>query len=237
MEGLKIRFGFRIINRMKAAVLALLLAGGLLPADAQELVPLPPPRYPGTMSVEEALNLRRTVRAFEDEPLSLQDVAQLLWTGGGSRFDCATGASRTYPSAGGIYPLQIYLVAGNVQGLDRGVYVYAFKNHTLKLITDGDLRNPLARAALGQGFLAQAPALIVITAEYSRTEKKYGLRGGERYVPLDAGLAAQSIHLQATALGLATATVGAFTDSAVRQILQCGKEEPLLIIPVGRPES
>jgi SagB-type dehydrogenase family enzyme len=187
------------------------------------------------MSVEQALSSRKTLRRFEDEAIQLEELSQLLWAVGGSRFDGVTTATRTYPSAGGIYPLGIYVVAGRVAEVDSGIYKYLWRDHTLKRIKSGDFRSYLALAALRQGFIAQAPVIIIITADYRRTEEKYGHRGRERYVPLDAGHASQNLHLQAAALNLATATVGAFSDERVKKILDLHGEDPLLIIPVGRP--
>jgi SagB-type dehydrogenase family enzyme len=203
--------------------------------EAQQPLSLPSPRRDGQISVEEALSERRTVRRFSEKPIELQELSQLLWAGGGKGFDGMTGATRTYPSAGGIYPLGLYVVAGHVRELDPGVYEYLQREHALRPVRSGDVRSSLARAALGQMFIGQAPSVIVITADHQRTERKYGKRGIDRYVPLDAGHAAQSLHLQAAALQLATATVGAFSDKAVKRILDLDREEPLLIIPVGRP--
>ncbi len=224
------------MTKGKIFVFFLVLTAETLLVEAQDtLVALPSPRYHGETSVEKALISRKTVRQFKEETIELEELSQLLWAAGGGIVDGVTGATRTYPSAGGIYPLGIYVVAGRVLGADPGIYEYLWKKHALKPVKSGDFRDSLAQAALMQLFIARAPVIIVITADYRRTERKYGQRGSERYVPLDAGHASQSLHLQAAALHLASATVGAFSDSGVKKILGLDDEEPLLIIPVGKP--
>lgn len=125
------------------------------------------------------------------------------------------------------------MVLGNVEGLRPGLYHYDGRNHTLRLIREGDMRKELASACLGQGHVEVAPINIVIVAHYERTTSRYGQRG-IRYVHIDAGHMGQNIYLQATALGLGTVAVGAFRDEEVKRII--GVEgEPLYIFPVGRP--
>jgi SagB-type dehydrogenase family enzyme len=223
------------MTKVKIFVFCLFLATGGIVVEAQDTIALPPPRYDSDMSVEQALKSRKTVRRFKEAAIELEELSQLLWAAGGSMFDGVTAATRTYPSAGGIYPLGIYVVAGLVAGVDSGIYEYLWKDHKLKRVKRGDFRSDLALAALRQGFVAQAPVILIITAVYRRTEGKYGQRGRDRYVPLDVGHASQNLHLQAAALNLATATVGAFSDGGVRRILDLDDEEPILIIPVGRP--
>ncbi|UCF98203.1 MAG: SagB/ThcOx family dehydrogenase [Spirochaetaceae bacterium] len=223
------------MTKGKIFVLCLFLATVGFMVEAQDTIALPSPRYDSEMSVEQALNSRKTVRQFKAEAIELGELSQLLWAAGGGMFDGVTSATRTYPSAGGIYPLGIYVVAGWVAEVDSGIYQYLWKDHALKRVKSGDFRQPLASVALRQGFIAQAPVIFIITANYRRTEGKYGQRGRDRYVPLDAGHASQNLHLQAAALNLATATVGAFSDGGVNRILNLDDEEPILIIPVGRP--
>lgn len=195
---------------------------------------LPVPRHRGELSVEEAIFRRRSIRRYKDEPLTLEEVSQLLWASGGKTIDGITGATRAYPSAGGIYPLEIYLVAGNVEGLADGIYHYKWRGHTISLIKEGDLCRELMKAALGQGMIANAPVSIVFTAVYPRTTRRYGSRGEIRYVHMDMGGAGQNVHLQAEALGLGTVIIGSFHDEAVKKVLGVRDEEPLYIMPVGK---
>jgi len=203
---------------------------------AGERVLLPEPRLSGSVSVETALNRRRSVRDFRNTSISLRDASQLLWACTGRRIDGISRASRTYPSAGGLYPLSVYLVAGKVQSLREGIYRYIPEDHALELLKTGDYRQRLAQAAIGQVFIAEAPASIIITALYRKTERVYGKRGKERYVPMDAGHAAENVYLQAVSLGMGTVAVGAFIDERVKSILEV-EEAPLYILPVGWPRK
>lgn len=204
-------------------------------AERKESIRLPSPRHRSEVSVEEAIFKRRSIRDYKDEPLTLEEVSQLLWSAGGETIDGITGATRAYPSAGGIYPLEIYLVAGEVEGLASGIYLYKWRDHTIGLVKEGDFRKQLMWAALGQRMVADAPISLVFTAVYSRTTRRYGRRGEIRYVPMDMGGAGQNVHLQAEALGLGTVIIGAFGDEAVKKVLGVKDEEPLYIMPVGRP--
>ncbi len=203
-------------------------------AEETQTVKLPEPRKEGPMSLEAAIQARRSVREFTDEPLSLEEVGQLLWAAQGIT---SPQGARAAPSAGGTYPLEIYLAAGLVTGLDTGVYHYRPTGHELVPVLSGDVRARLAETALDQGWVAEAAADVVIAGVYARTTEKYGDRG-IRYVHLEAGHAAENLCLQATALGLGAVTVGAFSDEQVRDVLQMSEqEEPIYVIPIGRPAS
>ena len=205
-------------------------------ATADNVVALPEPKRTGKISLEEAIYNRRGTRVFENKSLTLQQISQLLWAAGGKAIDGLSGPSRSAPSAGGLYPLEYILVAGNVKGLVPGIYRYDWKNHSIRLIKKGDHRDALTRAALNQRFIQSAPVCIVITAMYGRTAWKYGERGVIRYVHMDAGHAAENMFLQAISLGLGTVTVGAFSDEAVKSVIDVIDEEPLYIMPFGWPQ-
>jgi SagB-type dehydrogenase family enzyme len=183
------------------------------------------------MPVESALQQRRSVRTYEREAMTLDEVSQLLWAAQGVTRE---EGYRTAPSAGALYPLEVYVVAGQVEGLDEGVYRYRPEDHTLRATASGDRREDLARAALDQTWVRAGAVAIVITAVYERTKRKYGNRG-VRYARMEAGHAAQNIYLQATTLTLGTVLVGAFDDDAVRALMNVADDEtPLAIMPVGR---
>ena len=191
-------------------------------------IPLPAPSARGGMSVEEAIAQRRSVRSFTSQELSLTEISQLLWSLQGIT-DTVRGF-RAAPSAGALYPLEVYL-------LDRGgVYHYIPSEHKLVKKIDRDLRKELAVAALSQPWVEHAPAVFVIAAVYSRVSRKYGEERGARYVHIEVGHAAENLHLQAVALGLGSVPVGAFYDREVKKLLSLPPdEEPLYIIPVGHP--
>ncbi len=196
---------------------------------------LPPPSQKGSVSLEEAIAKRRSVRDFTPEPISQSQLSQILWATQG--ISNTRGRYRTVPSAGATYPLEVFVVCGRncIEDIGDGIYHYDLAHHSLTLHHKGDVRLELARAALDQEFIYEAPVDIVICAEYERTLMRYGARG-ERYVHIEVGHAGQNIYLQATALGLATVAIGAFHDEAVREVLRLGKQyKPLYIMPVGKP--
>jgi SagB-type dehydrogenase family enzyme len=200
----------------------------------KDMIRLPQPHTDGHISVERALKQRRSVRDFSDRALSLEELGQLLWSAQGITHP---EGLRTAPSAGALYPLELYVVVGNVTGLSAGVYRYVPNGHNLASILEGDRRANLTRAALGQSWMKQAPAMLVFGAVEARTTRKYSQRG-VGYVYIEVGHAAQNVFLQAEALGLGAAVVGAFDDAEVAAILQMPKEEkPLYLMPVGKPFS
>jgi SagB-type dehydrogenase family enzyme len=185
----------------------------------------------GGVSVEEALRRRRSTRKFPKKPLTLQEVSQLLWAAQG-----VTGAfnERTAPSAGGTFPLETYLVCGNVVDLDPAVYKYRVRAHELRRVVDGDRRAELADAALKQDCVRRCAAAVVLSAVYQRTVDEYGERGIS-YVHMEAGHVGQNIHLEAAGLDLGAVMVGAFDDDRVADIVDLPEDEsPVYIIPLGR---
>lgn len=193
---------------------------------------LPAPRLDSGFSIERALRERRSVREFGKAALTLEEVSQLLWAAQG-----ITGRDglRAAPSAGALYPLELYLVAERVRDLAPGIYKYAPAGHKLMKIITGDQGHELALAAHGQDCVADAPAVLVFTAVERRTTRKYGSRG-VRYAHIETGHAAQNVFLQATALGLGAVVVGAFEDDAIAELLHLPEgEAPLYLMPLGRP--
>jgi SagB-type dehydrogenase family enzyme len=197
----------------------------------KEIMQLPQPRFCSSHSVEGALLSRRSVREYRDEPLTLAEISQLLWAAQGVT---AQRGLRTAPSAGALYPLELYLVAGKVADLPPGTYHYCPQSHTLALVLAGDRRRKLSAAAFYESAIKKAPASLVFSAVAARTTGKYGKRG-VRYVYMDHGHAAQNVHLQAVAIGLGTFVIGGFDDDALRQVMSLiPEEEALSIMPVGK---
>lgn len=195
-------------------------------------VNLPEPMLKGKVSVEEAISERRSIREYKDAPLTLSELGQLLWAAQG--ITLPSKGFRSAPSAGATYPLELYVSVkeGGVEGLSAGIYHYDPFTHSLMLHKEGDFSLEISRAALGQQWVREAPVCIVITADFSRTTSRYGMRG-ERYVYMEAGHVGQNIYLQATALGLGTVAVGAFYDDQLKSIIGCS-EDPIYLFPVGR---
>ena len=216
-----------------AGLLGLLLGGASAMAVAQGAseIRLPAPRLDSDRSIESALNGRRTVRAFAPSPISLADLGQLLWAAQGIT---SPRGFRTAPSAGALYPLETYVLAGDVAGLAPGVYHYRPDRHRLVLHRPGDRRAEAARAALGQSWMTQSAAVLAFSGNVLRTARKYGRRS-ERYVHMEAGHAAQNVLLQTQALGLAAGLVGAFRDDELAAVLTLQEgERPLYLIPIGK---
>ena len=200
-------------------------------AAATDVARLPQPLFQGKRSVEMALRMRRSVRDYTGEPLTRAELAQLLWAAQGIS---GAGGMRTAPSAGALYPLQVYVAVGDVIGLPSGIYRYEPHHHVLVSVASGDRRGELCAAALAQPCVAAAGVVIAFAADYGTTTAKYGKRG-IRYVHMEAGHAAQNVYLQAAALNLGTVVVGAFDDREVHNIMGMGsREDPLCLMPVGR---
>jgi len=214
-------------------MIGLLVAAAALAAGREEsggkkaMRSMPKPQLKGGVSLEEAIAARRSVRAFADRKLDENQMSQLAWAAQGVT-DQRRG-HRAAPSAGALYPLEMYLVTA------EGTYRYHPAGHEIELVREQDLRGPLSRAALGQRCVSEAPLSVVIAGVYERVTRKYGQRG-VLYTHIEVGHAAQNVHLQAVALGLGSVPVGAFDEKAVAEVLGLPKDEvPLYIIPVGYP--
>ena len=190
---------------------------------------LPEPKFSSQISLEEAFLNRRSVRAFREDSLTLEEIGQLLWAAQGVT---EKWGGRTAPSAGALYPLEIYLLSGEIKGLEPGLYHYHPADHSISQRIAKDLRGEVTEASLNQDQILKAPATLIIAAVYERTTEKYGKRG-VRYVHQEVGSVCENIHLQAESLNLGTVWIGAFDDRDVKQVLGIA-EEPLAIMPVGR---
>jgi SagB-type dehydrogenase family enzyme len=223
-------------------VLALLIGVlALMPTlspAAGETVQLPKPSFTGKMPVEAAMVRKKSVRNFKGAPMTPADVSQILWAANGNLpVDAVSGATtKVLPSAGGLYALDVFLVAGkgSVKDLPEGVYQYNPANNTLLNIADGDNRALLASACLSQMWMARAPVMLVIGGVFSRMTAKYGDQG-IKYVYMEAGNSNQNAYLQAESLGFGLATVGAFQAAPVASAIKLPTGvTPLLVMPVGR---
>ncbi|MFA9518655.1 SagB/ThcOx family dehydrogenase [Halopenitus sp. H-Gu1] len=202
--------------------------------QAVESVSLPTPSGESDVSVEEAIANRRSRREYDENALSRRELGQLLWAAQGVT-ERTTGY-RAAPSAGALYPLEVYVVVGTpgVDDLGSGVYHYRPENHELARRKTGTVQSELRAAAVDQEFVEEAAIDIVVCAVDERTTGKYGERGRKRYVPMEAGHAGENLYLQAEALGLATVSIGAFSDDRVRDVVEAPSDQrPLYVFPVG----
>ncbi len=190
------------------------------------LRPLPSPRTTSQVSLEAALEQRRSIRSFLPDPLTEEEISQLLWAAQGVT---DPPARRTAPSAGALYPLELYAFT------PTAVLHYEPAAHAVTVRFEGDHRPALQAAAWCQDPVGEAPVTFVIAAVVERTAAKYGERA-TRYVQLEAGHAAQNILLQAVALGLGAVPIGAFRDGEVAGLLELpGAERPVYLVTVGHP--
>ena len=199
-------------------------------------VKLPIPEKITSLSFNEAIRNRKSIRGFSNKPLSLEQLGYLLWYSTGIQRVEGGYAFRNAPSAGALYPIETYLFAKNIEGLELGLYHYNIKSHLLEALDIGDFSISLARACLGQEMLVSAQVVFIWSGIFARSKWKYKQRA-YRYVYLDCGHIAQNLALSATALGLGSCQVGAFYDDEINNIIGLdGKEESAIYLSVvGHP--
>lgn len=163
-------------------------------------------------------------------------LSQLLFAAQGITGKIYGTPLRTAPSAGALYPIEIYLVVNKVAELEPGIYHYSIRKHALELLKSGDFRGRITPAGLKQEMLGQAGATFILSAIFDRTRHKYGERGF-RYVYIEAGHISQNIALQAVSMGLGSVTVGAFLDEKVNQLINVDgvNEAAVYLHAVGTP--
>ncbi len=204
--------------------------------EIENQIQLPQPNQKGDLSVEEAISQRRSQRQFKNQALELDQISQLVWATQG--ITNQNSGFRSAPSAGALYPLEIYLVVGEkgVNNLNSGAYHYQPESHSLTPTIDQNLKSKLSQICLGQGSINQAPISIIITGVFKRTQDKYSNRG-ERYVYMEAGHAAQNAYLQAESLNLGMVVIGAFNDQNLIDTFQLpNNHQPIYVIPIGYPK-
>lgn len=193
-------------------------------------------KFPKLIDIKESLSktikTRRSYREYGDEPISMQELATILYHSYGIREDSTDFPYRNVPSAGALYPLEIYVYANKVEGLKQGIYHYNIVDNGLELLTLGDFNDYLVKSCLGQRFVTQGGCVIFFTTLFRRNMCKYGHRG-LRYILLDAGHIAQNLILCSEALGIGTCPIGAFFDNEINSLLGVdGMEETTLYLIV-----
>lgn len=200
------------------------------PVKPPQAIKLPAAKADGGMAVEKTLASRRSSRAIEDKPISLETLSQLVWAAQGTTDD---KGHRTAPSARALYSLETYVVVGNVTGLASGLYKYATAKHELILVRAGDLRAELVANAAKQEWIKSAPAIIILSGVASRMVMKDGAKM-TKFMYVEAGLAAENFFLQVVSLGLGSTYVGGFDVDKTREFLGASAdEEPIAVLPAG----
>ncbi|MDG5815623.1 SagB/ThcOx family dehydrogenase [Chitinispirillales bacterium ANBcel5] len=225
-----------MISKKGLSVLVLIVCCVGNPGNQEsESISLPDIGLKGSSDIHEVVFDRRSQRSFSEDALTQEHVSDLMWAAGGKTVDGISGATRAYPSAGGLYPLDFFIVVKNVDGLQRDIYRYNWKDHSITPQGLSD-RIPDVVASTFSPTLSRsdAAALIVITADFSVTTARYSRRGERRYVPMEAGASAQNVALMAQALGLSSYKIGAFDDKNLSSALNLSTTDPLLIIPIGK---
>jgi SagB-type dehydrogenase family enzyme len=198
-----------------------------MPTHVGESIALPAPDARGRTTLEAALAARRSVREYAARPLTAAELSQLLWSAQGV---VTADGKRTAPSAGGLYPLELYLATA------EGLFHYDPAGHRLRRVGEQDHRTALAHAALDQMMMAEAGACFVFAAVYARIGEKYGWERCHRYVHLEVGHASQNLMLEAAVLGLGSVAIGPFEDAHVRDLLGLPADhEPVYMVSVGAP--
>ena len=206
-----------------------------------KILSLPESVLPET-SLREAVSARLSCRRFTGASLTLLQLATALKTTYGIHNRSTLGdlefLERPVPSGGGLYPLELYLLANNIEGIESGIYHYAALHHTLERIRSLLTKSQVSRLFMGQPYVTEAAAIVIFTAVIGRSLWKYGDRG-YRYILIEVGHAAQNLNLVSSALGLASLNLGGFFDSDLASLLQLDLESevPLYAVAVGVPSS
>jgi SagB-type dehydrogenase family enzyme len=201
-------------------------------------LPLPPP---GESAITKLVRARYSCRKFQPQQMPLATLSMLVWaanglTRQGELPDGNLWMSRTVPSAGGLYPLEVYALVQRVEGLAAGVYHYSVWHHSLEPLGSPMGFRDFEHAVLAFPFIEDANVMLFLVAVFERTQRKYGPRG-YRYILLEAGHAAQNVCLAATESALASLCIGGYLDTKLNTLLQLqdSKEGVVYALGVGYP--
>lgn len=202
------------------------------------IVALPEPRLEGGLTAARAIATRRSTRSYSGRPMNLDELSRFLYLTSGISADTFGNARRTAPSSGALYPIEVYPIVHNVDGVERGVYHYAYREHALELVRTEDMRSRVVEHGLGQEFLGQCGAVLFVTMILQRMRPKYQDRS-YRYGLLEAGHVGENAYLAATDMGLGACAIGAFMDDAMNEMLGVdGVEEAVVyMLAVGHPAA
>jgi len=205
--------------------------------DAQRIL-LPRPdtiSAVSSLSTEEAIQKRRSIRDYSSESMSMEELGSLLYHTDGENAERWGIRLRAAPSAGALYPIELYVAANNINDLQPGLYHYAVGDHALTTLKTGDLRFEMVQHGVGQAFLGEANFVLIFTAIFQRLRWRYQQRA-YRYALIEAGHLGQNVYLAATSMGLGACAVGAFMDNGLNDLLGVDGEEEAAIymLSVGK---
>ncbi len=199
------------------------------------VVPLPEPRLDGGLPTAKAIATRRSTRDYAPAAMSTDELSRLLFLTSGVSADKYGNARRTAPSSGALYPIEVYAVVHRVEGIDPGVYHYAYREHALEEVRAGDFRAQVVEQAIAQEFLGECGVVLFLTMIMQRMRPKYQDRS-YRYGLLEAGHLGENAYLAATSMGLGACGVGAFMDDAINEMLGVDgiEEAAVYMLAAGR---
>ncbi len=180
----------------------------------------------GEIGLRDAIERRRSLREYDDRPVTLEELSFLLWCTQGVRNVVSEKATfRTVPSAGARHPFETVILANRVSGLSPGLYQYgALEHHLIELPSRPNVAERLTAACLGQGMVRVCAAAFIWVADSARMTWRYGERGF-RYLHLDAGHVCQNLYLAAESIGAGACAIGAFDDDQVNELLGLSGQE------------
>lgn len=205
--------------------------------SSSEKKALPKPENPSSHPLQQNLELRRSIRNYSSKPLTIEQLSYLLWASSGITKHTSNFEYRSAPSAGGLYPIETYLVVNNIIGIPQGIYHYNILDHVLDVVKVGDFRDRIITAELDQEMTGAAPVVFIWSAMVNRTKWKYRERG-YRYIYLDAGHIAENLALAAVDLNLGSCQIAAFYDEELDDLLDLdgAKETTIYSSVVGYSE-
>ena len=189
---------------------------------------LPKPKLSQNISLKQVLQQRHSFRDFSLKPLKVQDISDLLFYSSNVRkYESSWSANRFYPSAGSRYPLEVYPIILNSEGIGSGVYHYYIKRHSLEVLVRNNFRREL-RGSFFSDWINRSGILLFISAVFPRTQAKYGVRG-YRHILTEVGHLTQNLYLVATSLKLGCCSIGGYLDDKLNELLDLdGLEESII---------
>lgn len=214
-------------------IITILIMNFSLSLEAKELVNLPDIEK-NDNDLITALMGRKAIREFVPESIPLADLAAILWAGCGvkePKVDIVTHATRTIPSAMGVYPIAVYIFAVQVEGLAPGVYRYMPEEHALQEISSENVKDVLSKV-INQRAVQNASVVFLLVFDQGKSS-----RMNEKFAYLEAGEVVQNISLMAVDRGLGGYVIGSYRQEKITEILHKENIVPVVLMAIGKPLS